>query len=176
MGAAWAVAALLIGGCEAEADPEMIRSQCLASAEAAPPTYLLGASWEPSACSRGICGRGLKLESTCVTFQAVDADGQLVQLNLGTLTEAGAARATALATALIGVALPPAYESCEGSCDAGMVAIEREGAVTLHEFIGGPDPALAAAHEFLAAIRDSLARCERSSLVRVAEGCAEAPR
>lgn len=173
-----AVLALALQGCD-ERDPlahaETIRSQCLANAAAPPADFPLGASWEPLACEGQVCGTSLRFESVCVTFQTVDAYGRVVQLNQGMLTAAAADQATALAEALVGVDVPGVVDACDGECPSGFIALQREGELTLHDYVGAPPAELAGVAQFLDDVRDALAECKTNEAISIAHGCERAP-
>ncbi|MEZ4381761.1 MAG: hypothetical protein R3A79_10445 [Nannocystaceae bacterium] len=172
-GVVCALVVAALGGCQ-EDDPtlgaERIRSRCLAMADAAPDSYVLGASWWRP-CGSGVCEENLRIESVCVTYQALDQYGEIDKLNHGVLTDLGSGESEALAAALVDVALLPKSGDCDDRCEEGMIGLMRDGDAETFDFDGAPQAELDGVYRYLSSLRESLSVCTDTGYLEVEGGC-----
>jgi len=136
-----------------------------------PKSFVLGATWS-TVCGDGSCEETLRIESVCVSYQRIDGDGELVQLNHGILSAAGVSAGKAEATALVGVELRPDVDRCGGElCDEGLIVLQRDGEASVHSYSRRPEAALEGVAEHLEMLRSALGECRGTALVKIDGGC-----
>lgn len=165
---------LMVAAC-ADEDPttgaERLLTRCLETSPATPKSFVLGGTWSTE-CGDGTCEETLRIESVCVSYQRIDGDGELVQLNHGILSAAGVSAGKAEAAALVDVDLRADIDRCGGeACDEGIIVLQRSGEGSVHSYAGRPEGALEGALDHLEAIRDALGACQRTALVDIDGGC-----
>ncbi len=165
-----ALGLLMLCAC-ADDDPtsgaERLLTRCLETSPPTPESFVLGATW-----STPCAEETLRIESICVSYQRIDGDGELVQLNHGILAAAGVDAGRSRARELVGVELRPDVDRCgEEPCDEGLIVLQREGEASVHSYVGRPEAALEGVEAHLEALRDALARCDASALVSIDGGC-----
>ncbi len=150
---------------------ERLLTRCLETSPEAPESYVLGASWTIP-CGDGSCEETLRIESICVSYQRIDGDGELVQLNHGILSATGVAAGRTEASDLLDVDLRPDVDRCgEGPCDAGILVLQRAGEASVHTYLGRPEVALEGTLAHVEALRGALRLCDASDLVSIDGGC-----
>jgi len=165
---------VMLAAC-ADEDPttgaERLLTRCLETSPATPKSFVLGGTWSTE-CGDSICEETLRIESVCVSYQRIDGDGELVQLNHGILSAAGVSAGKTEATALMDVELRPDVDRCGGAlCDEGLIVLQRSGEASLHSYSGRPEAALEGVAAHLGAIRSALGECRDTALVDIDGGC-----
>ncbi|MCB9700328.1 MAG: hypothetical protein H6711_00385 [Myxococcales bacterium] len=153
-------------------DGDQIRTRCLDAAAEAPDSFILGGSWSGGCDDQGRCEESLRIESSCLTYQALDAEGRVIQLNHAILTDFGVSEAKARAAALADVALPPLADACgDGECPEGMIALIRGGDADNFEWRGQPPAELASVFDYIDWVRLSVRACAANDWLTIDEGC-----